>query len=115
MKEQLYDEMVSEYSVGVTDDQFIPSKDVQGIVETLSGKTNLEDVNVDGVYIQQNSDGSYSMSLEKEQLGMELEINERINYSPENQRCVTNDNVADGRPPEGPTTDGNGKFLGGMR
>ncbi|MFB6100917.1 MAG: hypothetical protein ABEK16_06640 [Candidatus Nanohalobium sp.] len=115
MERQLYDSLVAEYSVGISNQEdFIPSEDVEGIVEMLDGKVNSE-LSVDDVEVNVNSDGSYDVEVkgyEEESLANEGVLN----YSPEDQRCVTHSNKpVGGEPPEGPTTDGKGEMNYGMR
>lgn len=116
MEEQLYEEAVAEYSIGATNEEFIPSEHVKGILDTLEGKTELAEVSVDDMYIQQNQDGSYDIRVDEKDLNQELGGEGTINYSPRNERCVNHSNkVIDGVPPEGRSIDGNGNELGGLR
>ena len=122
MKQQLYDGLVCKYSVGVSNQKdFIPSDNIEQIVETLEGKLQEGDISLndfasEDVNIEQKNDGSYDISIENVEIGQELGNKGTINYSPDNQRCVTHSNmVIDDTPPEGLTYDGNDEMLGGIR
>lgn len=115
MTQQLYDSLVAEYSVGISNQEdFVPSEDVKGIAEMLDGKVN-SNLSAQDVEIEANSDGSYDVEIK----GYENKslANEGVfNYSPEDQRCVTHSNKPVGEtPPEGPTSDGQGNNLFGIR
>lgn len=116
MKQQLYDKMVSKYSVGISNAaDFVPSSHVKGIVETLDGKADLSEASLEDIDLDSNEDGSYDIHIDAE-INNSLGISTTINYSPDNERCVTHSNqIIGGTPPEGPTYDGNGDQLGGIR